>query len=530
MTRLTYQPGTWRGVVASGAVALFPSTLDGALLDRIWRSLDDGDGLGGVLEALTAEFGASIKAIPPFAVAVASGSELRLAVRGALRIDVTEVGADAPVTVSGEQVTTWNERVVSAAESFVVSSEGVDGSEWLGIRSGVVLCRAVSLSLVERSPAVPDAAVTVVAPVPAPEASLPVVASPPAAPVLPEFVASAPLHREPARELAAEPVPVPMPEIESTPALALDVEETVDELPDGSPPIEEPAIAEPPVEQPPVEPAAPVEPAHAEPEDFGPTVTELPDDAYDHLWGATVVKSVEEAAVRLDDEPDDEPASAAVTPAQPEAPSAPRPEVETEAPQVSSKEWTAPPPTGLIDRVPGFAGVGAAAAGYGGQPAPASSPTPASASATPPAENDHDGLTVTVSELEAMRRLAAADDSSADPAGGPGRIVLATGDVVTLDRPVIVGRRPRAQRVQGDVLPHLVTVASPDQDVSRSHLEVRVEGRHVLVVDLDTTNGSVLHRAGTPPLRLSPSEPVLVLNGDIVDIGDGVTLLFEELP
>ena len=108
--------------------------------------------------------------------------------------------------------------------------------------------------------------------------------------------------------------------------------------------------------------------------------------------------------------------------------------------------------------------------------------------------------------------------------------MLATGDVVTLDRPVIVGRRPRAQRVQGDVLPHLVTVPSPEQDVSRSHLEVRVEGRHVLVVDLDTTNGSVLHREGTPPLRLSPGEAVLVLNGDIVDIGDGVTLLFEDLP
>jgi hypothetical protein len=149
--------------------------------------------------------------------------------------------------------------------------------------------------------------------------------------------------------------------------------------------------------------------------------------------------------------------------------------------------------------------------------------------ATPAAsESDHDGLTVTVSELEAMRRLESADEAAT--VGGPGRIVLATGDVVTLDRPVIVGRRPRAQRVQGDVLPHLVTVPSPEQDVSRSHLEVRVEGRHVLVVDLDTTNGSVLHRAGTPPLRLSPGEAVLVLNGDIVDIGDGVTLLFEDLP
>jgi hypothetical protein len=194
------------------------------------------------------------------------------------------------------------------------------------------------------------------------------------------------------------------------------------------------------------------------------------------------------------------------------------------APHVSSKEWTAPPPTGLIDRVPGFAGIGAAATNWNDQ----STPDAPQAATPATSETDHDGLTVTVSELEAMRRLESADEAAT--AGGPGRIVLATGDVVTLDRPVIVGRRPRAQRVQGDVLPHLVTVPSPEQDVSRSHLEVRVEGRHVLVVDLDTTNGSVLHRAGTPPLRLSPGEAVLVLNGDIVDIGDGVTLLFEDLP
>jgi len=493
MTRLNYQPGQWRGVVAPGAVALFPTTLDGDLLERIWRTLDDGHGLSGVLEALTAEFGTNLKAIPPFAVAVASGSELRLAVRGAFRIDVSEPGASEPVTVAGDEVTTWNERVVSAAEGFVVSSEGADSSDWFAIRSGIVLCRAVSFRMAGQAGAVASAVPVVAvdaAPAPQPAPQLPA----PAAAVAPPAVEQA----LPAETIVPDATPVVVPEPEPAPEPAADdPDDTVDE----------------------------VEPIEAD--DFGPTVTELPDDAYDHLWGATVVKSVEEAAVRLDDDEsvDDESASAPASPTAAPAP-APAPAASftppVEAPKVSSKEWTAPPPTGLIDRVPGFAGVGAAAPSWSEPSTPVASPAAAAS------ESDHDGLTVTVSELEAMRRLESADEAA--NTGGPGRIVLATGDVVTLDRPVIVGRRPRAQRVQGDVLPHLVTVPSPEQDVSRSHLEVRVEGRHVLVVDLDTTNGSVLHREGTPPLRLSPGEAVLVLNGDIVDIGDGVTLLFEDLP
>lgn len=512
MTRLDYQPGQWRGVVAPGAVALFPSTLDGQMLERIWRTLDDGHGLSGVLEALTAEFGTNLKAIPPFAVAVASGAELRVAVRGAFRIEVSEPGASEPVIVAGDEVTTWNERVVARADGFVVSSDGADTSDWLAIRSGIVLCRAVSFRMDGQAGAAAPVVAVEAAPVAAPAPVEPVVPAVPAAtaePVVP-VPAEQVLPAEPVvptETIIPQPAPVEAPEPDIEAASDADDMDDVDDTVDD------------------------VEPVEAE--DFGPTVTELPDDAYDHLWGATVVKSVEQAAVRLDDDEssdEESPSAAPVTPA-PAAPAAPASPAELPAvasftppksPKPSSREWTAPPPTGLIDRVPGFAGVGAAATDWNDQSTPAAPAAPA------PSESDHDGLTVTVSELEAMRRLETADEAATT--GGPGRIVLATGEVISLDRPVIVGRRPRAQRVQGDVLPHLVTVPSPEQDVSRSHLEVRVEGRHVLVVDLDTTNGSVLHRAGTPPLRLSPGEAVLVLNGDIVDIGDGVTLLFEELP
>ncbi|MGA1836535.1 FHA domain-containing protein [Herbiconiux sp. 11R-BC] len=318
----------------------------------------------------------------------------------------------------------------------------------------------------------------------------------------------------------------------------------------------------------------------------GHTRAELPDDAYDHLWGATVVKSVEDAAVReTDDEEETDgvhPASASAPPALPPG-AATGQGIRTGSPAVSAnngsgsgpahddahaaapapgtaaaadggfappsapvsdpRQWTAPPATGLIDSVPGFGSLGASSSTQNwGSPRPApepageaSAPPPPPPSAAPPAprtDDDHDGLTVTVGELEAMRRLAEAQ--AAAPAGSgaaapTGRMILSTGDVYPLTGPLIIGRRPRATRVAGDQVPVLVTVESPQQDISRSHLEVRIEGRHVLAVDLDTTNGSVLHRAGTPPLRLSPHDPVLLLSGDIVDLGDGVNVVFEEL-
>ena len=72
-----------------------------------------------------------------------------------------------------------------------------------------------------------------------------------------------------------------------------------------------------------------------------------------------------------------------------------------------------------------------------------------------------------------------------------------------------------------------MTVASPNQDVSRSHLELRLEGRDVVVVDLNTTNGTELHRVGADPFRLQPGDPTLIVSGDTLDLGDGIVLSFE---
>lgn len=78
-------------------------------------------------------------------------------------------------------------------------------------------------------------------------------------------------------------------------------------------------------------------------------------------------------------------------------------------------------------------------------------------------------------------------------------------------------------------MPRLVQVKSPDGDISRSHFEVRLEGWHVMLRDLHSTNGTFLIRPGQSPRRLAPGEETMVLDGDTAEIGEDVSVLFEGL-
>ncbi|WP_193105229.1 FHA domain-containing protein [Brachybacterium sp. FME24] len=109
-----------------------------------------------------------------------------------------------------------------------------------------------------------------------------------------------------------------------------------------------------------------------------------------------------------------------------------------------------------------------------------------------------------------------------------GAIEMSTGERIVLDRSAIIGRRPRASRVSGNDVPQLVTVPSPQQDISRSHLELRLEGWHVVALDLGTTNGTTLYREGADPLRLRTREGVVLHEGDHLDLGDDVHLWMRE--
>ena len=418
-----YTPGA--SLVAAtphGVVVLEPGS-PGAVAARVRGLIAEGRGLGGVIEALTGAYGASLTAMPSFAVALAEGDKVRVAVRGAFEL---HVDSDRPETISGEGVTTWSERVLDHAGRVTVTSRsttdavtaGPSGSPELPVADGVVLASVVVWEPAGAvSPSTPEPAV-------APE---------------PQVL----------------PVSEPEPEPEPGPA--------------------EPATTG----HPPLGPAS--DPFSA-----------APAPARSSLIDSSSVPSVAHLDTLLPDE-------STLIPADDE----PAPEAGVEA----AADQDDPMLTTVIR----------------GREQPV----------VPPIAGDHDGATISLAQARALRG-GEAPTSSVPPLAAPrprspGRLRVSNGQVVALDRTVVIGRRPRSTRVSGTDLPHLVAVDSPQQDISRSHVEVRVEGDSIVATDLRTTNGTTLRRAGSDPVRLHPGEGTVVVPGDVLDLGDGITVAVEEM-
>lgn len=105
-------------------------------------------------------------------------------------------------------------------------------------------------------------------------------------------------------------------------------------------------------------------------------------------------------------------------------------------------------------------------------------------------------------------------------------LVLSTGWSVPVRGEIIIGRAPRARPGCAPGT-SLVQVPSPTQTVSRSHLQVTTAGWSVLALDLGSNNGTVLARPGMSPVLLATSLPTPLFVGDLLDVGDGVTLRIE---
>lgn len=238
--------------------------------------------------------------------------------------------------------------------------------------------------------------------------------------------------------------------------------------------------------------AEPVPDAVDDPRRAATVAAEAVPTEYDQLlFGETVLSSVESAAVRSTaaDEPDVSPTAGTSGSLSPE-----RTAVSPGSPDIVST-------AGLISAVPT-----AHRAGW----------------------DDHDGETIMVDQLLAQASSSAPASAASAPRAVPTLLVPGRSPIL-LDRPVVIGTRPKFSRVQGGNVPTLVTVDSPNSEISRSHIELRREGAEILAVDLNSTNGTVLLRVGADPVRLQPREAYLLVEGDQLDLGDGVVLSFEEL-
>ncbi|NUU08354.1 FHA domain-containing protein [Leifsonia sp. C5G2] len=422
--------GEW-AVVAGGGRALLVAETDAARLRDLLPAVRAG--FAETLDALVAH---GLSRTPSFALIDVSAETALLAVRGTGLASVSEGGRERVVAASG--VSSWVELQLPGVESATLGPAPTAAT--LPLTEGVV--RSASLSWAPAALA-EDVGATVAAPPKRERDTGPVEAVPAAA----------------ARVAAPEPEPV---EIVAGPAV------------------------EPFADAPLPEPEAPAEP---DPHTRIPeaTIADVPDAAgaapgaeeepagYDHLFGATMVRSVEEAAVRPAEADADEDAA---SPAR-------------------------------ID-LPGFI-------------------TDSFPSAANRLAGDHDGLTVMSGDLPERPAFAAADEPDVAPVPAPQAfsVLLSDGRREPLSAPVVVGRAPSVTAVPSLRGARPVTLTSAEDDISRSHVAVAVEGDSVVVTDLHSRNGTMIVLPGKSPQKLRSGEPTTVVLGTVIDLGSGATLTVE---
>lgn len=551
-----FQTGDARAFVGGESLAVI-STITEQRATAVWDLILGGATVDEMLDAFLPN---GLRQLPDFALAVIEGAGVRVAVRGSMRVRLGLLDG-GEVDIDGREVTTWAEHLV----------EGV----------GVVGCRWNPDALDDVWASHPLATWFIlhegVVPVSALDWRL-TVATPGAGPGT-YFESS----REPVDAVDVVDVVVdPDRELEPEPEFAMAVPELPcsEEFPSGdSPEDESESVVSPPgsggdtllpgreldqwfasapssgsddSEEEPSDPAsvAPGDDSDAPAESGGtleqdgesgePEPAAVEPGDYDHLFGATQFRSVERAAVRVgaSDEHDD-----------PDSGGSP-----SSAADDKLIEGIPGGPPGTVGVVPS---VGVAPGG-----------AEASASAEP--LGDHDGMTMSKAQLEALLGDAGlpppAASTGGGSAGGPevlaifcgeghpnpafaeecrtcglhihtgvpqriprpvlGLFRFSDGREEAIDGPMVIGRAPKLDGHAAVLPPRLVRVPSPDGDISRNHLEVEVDEWQVRVVDR-STNGTTVTLPGRPPQRIHPGTPFLVVPGSTVRLSADLSMTYE---
>lgn len=540
--RASYTPGPWLVLAGPAALVVLPPARPqhSELLATMWVDVLAAADIHD-LTARLAEYNAD--SLPHFGAFFFVGDEMRSLVRGAVQVRDDATGE---VVADGTGVVTWREDGLGSLERVRV--------ELVEVTPGSVLELPLVVGAVTVSTLVLDRSAVVDSP-------------------QGELLAEA-VEVEPASDAdpdgdadADEPSPVAAGAVAAVGAEAVAVEEQVDV------PGVDAAAAPIPAEEPVAEVPAVEEPAVEEPASEQPVVEEpVPAPEPDQQWDP--VPEPGAGADLADPEPAD-PAPAEETPAV-EAPVEPPAEDPIPGPVPVTPPIPDPVPAvpaGLVPPAPGM-----------GVPAP---PVPAAPSS---AEDDLDSSTEAMSKPWRRKLEVPAespfeprdDDGDTELAPGPGprrsvpttpsqpsvfaylcpqqhsnpvgnqwcrvcgapvpsqqpqwvpRPVLAqlrpsTGATVPVDRLLLVGRAPSPPPALRDQVFALVTVPSPSQDISRTHLQVEPKDWGLAVTDLHSTNGTTVVRPGREPerVRLTPGEPMDLEPGWMIDLGDGVSVVVE---
>jgi hypothetical protein len=135
---------------------------------------------------------------------------------------------------------------------------------------------------------------------------------------------------------------------------------------------------------------------------------------------------------------------------------------------------------------------------------------------------------ITGSALADAESTGAADESPTVTAWG--MRVRGTAMVVPLDLAAVVGRRPGPVRPSEHPAPRRVVIPADRGDVSARHARFEQVGDSLVVTDLGSTNGVVVHWSSGASRRLRSRESCVVLSDTIIVLGDGVEIEFVSVP
>ena len=549
---VAWTPGGHHGLVWPGGLALVDGAvaLDAAI--ATWRRLADGGDLADFFAAVGEATGRDLLHLPAFAVlTVDPGGQARAAARGSLAV-VAQGEVDQ--VVDGSRATTWLEAHLGNPRDVSLVGGGLEGADAEDVvrpvASGLVTAAGLIWSVVATADAEAKAAAV-----------------------------AAPLTETPSR--AADPESTLPPEVSSggtgvaDPEAVLDPSGVAAQVPEMDEPADAPAEAPAPETPDHATPAVPAGGRVEEPGTHAPSEpASAPVELFADLWSThTSLEPVEASAVRPAEDHEEDSALGRDAQGSPGVQAdVEEPQVDVEDPHVdvegpgsavggpyagdrAPREPVASS-QGLISSVPGMSPPQerAARASAGGSDArrtevldwqdrdghTALSVDPSASEAPPaPSEDGEEGADDSswvracvqghFNPMHGVRCRVCREDLGEElrtPAvGAVGTMRTPSGEMVELDRSAVVGRQPTASRFQGTTVPRLVTVDFPH--VSGTHLEVRVEGWSVVACDV-SRNGTYLRRNQDPPVRLKTEGEVLV-SGDVLDLGHGVHLAFEDL-
>lgn len=528
MTATRYAAGSWVAVSGADCWLLIDLPPDEAIVDHCWRLISGTTHADDLLDVLVSK---GIRKTPSFALAQQRGSECRVIVRGTGCASIRFLHGDGTEIAAASNVP-WDDRTLEGVGSIVLQGPTpVGAAVSLPMSSGVTLAASIHVQYVGTDPdeilsgTLPDVEIAATAD----DAALADTAA---------HNEPTPVHEQP----DAESDDITETSLDTDIDGQLATSETVTDMP--------------------VETVAPE----------GVEVINVSGVPASDPWGATSARrAVQVIADALPTGPVTSPAP------MPEPPSVAA--LPHHAADVVTVVAPPDPPPGLIDTVPGLTDVVLGTSGPA--PAPiAQAPTslvrevpqwatPASAdiaaSAVSPSQPQRvepaegapaafDVRTVSRSKVAASVEMAGpmvmaeacpnghwtSPNSptcricSAPTAGSDlreilrptlGVLRLSTGDSVTLDRNVVIGRAPSHEYSDGS-RPHLVQLSTREA-ISRNHVEIVLEGWHVFARDLRSTNGTTVTLPGQAAVALREGQLQLLERGAIVTLADEVSCTFE---